>query len=232
MIGDWGQYFPDIFSRRKKIFPRWNSLITGLGGGGRRTPAPLWAKLCSPFPPNLGIFAPRTDTNKFSICQLTMRSGDKEALKLSPSLAATKLELLGQIWQIRLSLLTLFHSSQFRPPMHCNVKPVDTWLRQCGNRNSLDFCLLDVFKSLGVLSGLRVSSWCMFLLCVQGLGGEGGGSWHVLHPTKEGQFPNFFWKNSYFLRRALVRGLRNSWWNWNRCLSFLTAAFLPVKTGH
>ena len=25
--------------------------------------------------------------------------------------------------------------------------------------------------------------------------------------------PNFFWKNSYFLRRALVRGLRNSWWN-------------------
>ena len=44
--------------------------------------------------------------------------------------------------------------------------------------------------------------------------------------------PNFFWTNSSSLRKALVRGLRNSWRNWKKNLNFLTAAFLPVETGH
>ena len=60
---DWrlGTIFPRYFlPLGKKIFPWWNSLITDRGGG-RRTPALLWTKLCS-LPPNLGIFAPRTCT--------------------------------------------------------------------------------------------------------------------------------------------------------------------------
>ena len=44
--------------------------------------------------------------------------------------------------------------------------------------------------------------------------------------------PNFFWTNSCVFRRALVRGFRNSWWNWKRCPIFFAGAFLPVKTGH
>ena len=70
---DWrlGTIFPQYFlGGRKKIFPRWNSLITGRGGG-RRTPAPLSAKIVW-VPTKFGNFcAARTDTNKFSICQLS-----------------------------------------------------------------------------------------------------------------------------------------------------------------
>ena len=39
---------------------------------------------------------------------------------------------------------------------------------------------------------------------------------HSVTPNEGGTIspgPNFFWTNSSSLRKALVRGFRNSWWN-------------------
>ena len=54
----------------------------------------------------------------------------------------------------------------------------------------------------------------------------------MLHPTKEGQFlldPIFFGQTPVFFRRVLVRGFRNSWWNWKRCPNFLWKPFSQWK---